>query len=225
MNGIKRIIKVFFALVKNKGKKVHLGKRVNVSIGTEFEGHNYIGSESSFNGIMGYGSYIANDSHLSARIGRYCSVASKVQTVNGMHPTDRYVSTHPAFYSNKTLTDFSFCKTTKYREYIYADLEKEVDVDIGNDVWIGYGATILAGVHVGDGAIVGAGAVVTKDVEPYSIVGGVPARKIRKRFTDEQIFELQKIQWWNRSVEWLKEHADEFEDIDEFITKNSIKDV
>lgn len=68
---------------------------------------------------------------------------------------------------------------------------------IGNDVWVGYEAVILSGVHIGDGAIIGTRAVVTKDIPPYTIVGGVPAREIRKRFDDETIKQLQQIRWWD----------------------------
>ena len=71
------------------------------------------------------------------------------------------------------------------------------DIVIGNDVWIGYDAVIMAGVTIGDGAIIGTRAVVTKDVEPYSIVGGVPAKEIRKRFAPDVIERLRKSQWWN----------------------------
>ena len=70
------------------------------------------------------------------------------------------------------------------------------DIVIGNDVWIGYEAVIMAGVHIGNGAIIAARAVVTKDVPPYTIVGGVPARPIRKRFDEEVIQELETLQWW-----------------------------
>ena len=75
------------------------------------------------------------------------------------------------------------------------------DIIIGNDVWIGYEAVILAGVTIGDGAIIGTRAVVTKDVPPYSIVGGVPAKSIRKRFDDETIVELLRLKWWDWSEE------------------------
>ena len=71
------------------------------------------------------------------------------------------------------------------------------DIVIGNDVWIGYDTVIMAGVRIGDGAIIGTRAVVTKDVEPYSIVGGVPAKEIRKRFAPEVITRLLELQWWN----------------------------
>lgn len=75
---------------------------------------------------------------------------------------------------------------------------------IGNDVWIGYDAVIMAGVRIGDGAIIGTRAVVTKDVEPYSIVGGVPAKEIRKRFAPEVIQKLIEIQWWNWPIEKIR---------------------
>ena len=75
------------------------------------------------------------------------------------------------------------------------------DIVIGNDVWIGYEAVILAGVTIGDGAIIGTRAVVTKDVPPYTIVGGVPARMIRKRFSDEDVKTLQEMKWWDWPVE------------------------
>lgn len=75
------------------------------------------------------------------------------------------------------------------------------DIVVGNDVWIGYEAVILSGVTIGDGAVIGARAVVTKDVPPYTIVGGVPAKPIKKRFSDESIKKLQSIRWWD----WPKE--------------------
>lgn len=79
------------------------------------------------------------------------------------------------------------------------------DIIIGNDVWIGYEAVIMAGVHIGDGAVIAARAVVTKDVPPYTIVGGTPARKIRMRFEEETIAKLQQIQWWNWPVEKIRQ--------------------
>lgn len=80
------------------------------------------------------------------------------------------------------------------------------DIVIGNDVWIGYEAVIMPGVHIGDGAIVGTRAVVTKDIPPYSIAGGVPAKEIRKRFNQETIDALQKLQWWDWPYDKIKEH-------------------
>lgn len=80
------------------------------------------------------------------------------------------------------------------------------DIVVGNDVWIGYEAVILAGVTIGDGAIIGARAVVTKDVPPYTIVGGVPAKQIRKRFNEETIDTLLKLKWWDWSKERISKN-------------------
>lgn len=78
------------------------------------------------------------------------------------------------------------------------------DIVIGNDVWIGYEAVVMAGVTIGDGAIIGARAVVTKDVPPYTIVGGVPARKIRRRFSDNVIARLLELKWWDWPAEQIQ---------------------
>jgi len=78
------------------------------------------------------------------------------------------------------------------------------DIVIGNDVWIGYEAVILSGVHIGDGAIIGACSLVTKDIPPYTIVGGPPAKEIRKRFDNESVEKLLALQWWNWSYERIK---------------------
>ena len=85
------------------------------------------------------------------------------------------------------------------------------DIVIGNDVWIGYEAVILAGVTIGDGAVIGARAVVTKDIPPYTIVGGVPAKPIRKRFTQETIDLLLNIKWWNWPEERIRQHITEIQ--------------
>ena len=85
------------------------------------------------------------------------------------------------------------------------------DIVIGNDVWIGYEAVILSGVAIGDGAIIGARAVVTKDVPPYTIVGGVPARPIRKRFSDDTVSALLKIKWWDWPEERIKKHISDIQ--------------
>ena len=79
------------------------------------------------------------------------------------------------------------------------------DIVIGNDVWIGYEAVIMAGVHIGNGAIIAARAVVTKDVPPYTIVGGIPAKPIRKRFTDDTVQKLETLKWWNWSFEKIRQ--------------------
>ena len=81
------------------------------------------------------------------------------------------------------------------------------DTIIGNDVWVGYNATIMAGVNIGDGAIIASNATVTRDVEPYSIVGGNPASLIRKRFSDDEIASLLQLKWWDKDIEWITQNV------------------
>ncbi len=211
---LKRIVKKIFLMYRNRKKNVYLHRNSNVAARTTFEGHNYVGACSTFNGDMGYGSYIGDDSYINAKIGRYCSIAGHVVVVQGFHPTEGFVSTHPAFYSKDNCVHLSYAHTTLFDEFRYANPKEKYAVTIGNDVWIGYGATLIAGIEIGDGAVIAAGAVVTKDVEPYSIVGGVPAKVIRKRFSDEQIESLQRIQWWRQKPDWISKNAHLFSDID-----------
>ena len=100
-------------------------------------------------------------------------------------------------------TTYPFQAMMKEFRYIEGYPRSKGNIVIGNDVWIGMDSKILSGVHIGDGSIISAGAVVTKDVEPYSIVGGVPAKTIRKRFDDKTIRRLEEIQWWNWSNEQI----------------------
>jgi Acetyltransferase (isoleucine patch superfamily) len=112
---------------------------------------------------------------------------------------------------------FTFIKEQLFEELKPLIPDTMYLIAIGNDCWIGANALIMQGVTIGDGAIIGAGSVVTKDVEPYSIYCGNPAKQIRKRFTEEQIEFLLKVQWWNYSFEKLAEIADSFQNINDFI--------
>ena len=127
-------------------------------------------------------------------IGKFCSIACGAKFLfNSANHTLSSLSTYPfpLFFEEWDLDN----------KKVDRSWDNKGDIIIGNDVWIGYEAVILAGVHIGDGAIIGARAVVTKDVPPYTIVGGVPAKPIKKRFCDEVISSLLDIQWWN----WPKE--------------------
>lgn len=129
-------------------------------------------------------------------IGKYCSIGTNVQIGVSQHPTN-WLSTSPVFYF-KHLLDFPSDGVEGYAEN---NLIKPVI--IGNDVWIGFNAIIMDGVKIGDGAIIGAQAVVTKDVPPYAIVGGVPARVIRYRFDQETIKALLELKWWDKDPKFL----------------------
>ncbi len=131
-------------------------------------------------------------------IGRYCSLASNVRIMNRNHPLE-FKSTH-AFFFNPRL---GYCRE---------DNVKYIPLHVGNDVWIGHNAIIHPHVRsIGDGAVVGAGAVVNKDVPPYTVVVGNPARVVRYRFSKEVIQELLESKWWEKSIEELKPHIQEFQ--------------
>lgn len=198
------------------GKRIKLGKKTNISFQSSFECNNYVGDYSYFRGEMGKYSYIGAHSSLCAKIGRFCSIGKRVHTVNGFHPSKRIVSTSPAIYSTHNYLIGSLTEEDFYdEEYRFATSNNE-DVEIGNDVWIGEGAILLAGIKIGDGAIIAAGAVVCKDVEPYSIVGGVPAKEIRKRFPKTSIELLLRLKWWDKPDDWIKENILLFQDIEIF---------
>lgn len=128
------------------------------------------------------------------QIGKFCSIACGAKFLfNSANHTLPSLSTYPfpLFFEEWGLEKKDVTKAW----------DNKGDIVIGNDVWIGYEAVILAGVTIGDGAIIGTRAVVTKDVPPYTIVGGVPAKPIKKRFSEEIISALLEIQWWNWSEE------------------------
>ena len=131
-------------------------------------------------------------------IGKFCSIACGAKFLfNCANHTLKSLSTYtfPLFYEDWGLE----------KSDVATAWDNKGDIVIGNDVWIGYEAVIMAGVHIGNGAIIAARAVVTKDVPPYTIVGGVPARPIRKRFDEEVIRKLETLKWWDWSVEKIRQ--------------------
>lgn len=184
----------------------------NMIRNTSFEGLNKTFGNCVFTGsAIGRGTYVGENSRIHhARIGRYCSVSANFACGFGTHPA-RFVSTHPAFYLARSALKFSFVKTDAFDPYQY--VEDQYLVVIGNDVWIGYNVTILDHVKVGDGAILAAGSTVTRDVAPYTIVAGTPAREIGRRFNDGQIQKLAELKWWDKPADWLAQNAHLFTDI------------
>lgn len=131
-------------------------------------------------------------------IGKFCMIASDVTFImNGANHLTDAISSYPFAIFGEAWKDAMNGKSYPVKG----------DTIIGNDVWIGHKATIMPGVTIGDGAIIATGALVTKDVAPYTIVGGNPAKEIKKRFSDEQISKLLELQWWNWSIEKITENV------------------
>jgi acetyltransferase-like isoleucine patch superfamily enzyme len=162
------------------------------------------------NCTVGRCTYFAPGSKIgNCDIGAFCSIGPEVRIGLGIHPTRGYVSTYPGFYSTNPYS----CKI-RFRED--PSVSESARIRIGSDVWIGARAMILDGVEIGDGAVVGAGAVVVRDVSPYTIVGGSLARPILKRFPDKYIELLLRFRWWERDLDWIREHAGLFTDVGRF---------
>ena len=154
-----------------------------------------------YNVTMERYSYIGQSSVVSnVQIGQFCSIGGYGQIGGGLHPTDM-VSTSPTFLSGKS---------TSGRNFAQIPFTASKTVIIENDVWIGVGVYIKAGVHIGNGAIIGAHSVVTHDVEPYSIVAGVPAKEIRKRFDEDTIQKLLELKWWDWPEDKLEKYGEFF---------------
>lgn len=156
-------------------------------------------------------SYVSNGSVIiNVDIGKFCSIGPKVQIGLGTHPSKVFVSTYPAFYSKNN----TGCPLSFREDKIFDDSTPKTI--LANDIWIGANAIIPGGIRIGTGAIVAAGAVVVKDVPPYAIVGGNPAKIIRYRFSEEQINVLLESEWWDWPIEKIRQHVDGFSDIEKF---------
>ena len=174
---------------------------------------NRICAESAMTDVsLGDMSYVGVGSRLHrVTVGKFSCIGPEVLIGLGAHPSRRFVSVHPAFFTPELRAMTAFA--------IHKSFEEFSEVNIGNDVWIGARAIVLDGVTIGDGAIVAAGAVVTKDVPPYAVAGGVPARIIHYRFPEEEIERLLKISWWDKDMQWLRDNHLSFGDVEEFLTK------
>lgn len=164
---------------------------------------------------LGYASYTSSFLHTS-KVGRYSSIAHNVQIMGDDHPVD-WVTTHPIAFGSY-VKDFMRreCENNHW-DAVTPWAARSPGCEIGNDVWIGRDVTLGRGIKIGDGAIIAGGAIVTKDVPPYSIVGGCPAKIIRFRFEDSIIEKLLQLQWWNYPASTFA-HL-KFSQVNDFIEK------
>jgi len=199
-------------------KNVFIDKNVSFNHNTYFSNYCRVHKGSSINdSVIGAYSYVGYDCKLdNSIIGKFCSVGSCVKVLTATHPTRAFVSTSPVFHSTQKQCGTTFVSKDLFDQSL---LVEGRSVIIGNDVWLGGDVVIIGGIKIGDGAIVAAGAVVTKDIPPFSIVGGVPAKIIRYRFTEEQREFLLKDQWWNKPISWIKKNAAAFSDIEVYFKK------
>jgi acetyltransferase-like isoleucine patch superfamily enzyme len=192
---------------------VSMDPRVLVSLDTSVEEPVRLERSTKLTGCaVGRGTYIAGQCRLQrVRFGRFCSVGGELLVAAGAHPTSGFASTHPAFFSPAGQAGFAFADRSLFEEL--PQTSTGWLVDFGHDVWIGHRVTVLSGVNVGTGAVIGAGAVVTKDLSPYVVYAGVPARQIGRRCTEDEAAELLASAWWERDIVWLREHWRAFESI------------
>lgn len=136
-------------------------------------------------------------------IGKFCMIASGVTFImNGANHLSNSISSYPFAIFGNGWEDAMLGKT----------YPSKGNTIIGNDVWIGYNATIMPGIRIGDGAIIASNATVTKDVSPYTIIGGNPAKPIRKRFSEDEIEQLLQLKWWDKKIEWITKHVQQLTD-------------
>jgi acetyltransferase-like isoleucine patch superfamily enzyme len=203
------------------GNRILLRRNKNLRLGRHCVVHD---SQFEPNVAVGDGGYVVRSqiglhSYLGLRcivadskIGRYCSIASNVSIGSGSHPLARNVSTHPIFHLRR-LPEWDLVPRDTFDEFR--------PTQVGSDVWIGTNAVLRDGVTVGDGAVIGAGSIVTRDLEPYGVYAGVPARLLRFRFDETVVERLLQIKWWDRDFSWIRRHALTFADVDRFLRDTS----
>jgi acetyltransferase-like isoleucine patch superfamily enzyme len=201
------------AAATNQKLNYHTGKHTNIQA-SEISPYTSIGDHCYlFRSVIKDYTYLASNINvMNATIGKFCSIAQGVSISLGKHPSSKFVSTHPAFFSVNKQAGFTFATDNHFAEM--------GNTTIGNDVWIGTNAIIMDDIIIGDGAIVGAGAIVTKNVAPYAIVAGNPAKIIRYRFDADEISFLLTFQWWEKDINWIKANYHQFHDIKLFIKNN-----
>lgn len=208
------LCKMLYYKIKYSGNKI--GYKARIGSGSFLEGANEILAYSFFKGEIGYGSYISPYCNISGSIGRFCSIAPHVNVISGIHPMrEPFATTSPFFYSKRSSRKgFTFSNHNMFAEIKYADPINKYDVVIESDCWIGSNCLLIAGVHIGCGAVILAGSVVTKDIPPYAIVGGVPAKIIAYRYDEETIRWLVESNVWKQPISWFSTNWKLFTDIE-----------
>lgn len=187
-----RHYKNYLFRLRNKRKGTYISKESRGYRDIKLEGENGVPARCNFSGniTIGYGTTLGEDNVLigDVTLGKYCQLGTAVAIHSTNHPIT-YLTT----YINYRLFKGELKK-----------LKNEVPIVIGNDVWIGHNVIIVGEVSIGNGAILAAGSVVTKDVPPYTIVAGVPAKPLRKRFSDKIISQIEELEWWNKTADELE---------------------
>ncbi|MGO2498851.1 MAG: CatB-related O-acetyltransferase [Vibrio litoralis] len=217
---MKRII-TYYQIVSYMLKRINvrISLRSIVDRNSRLEGSNRIYQNAAvIRSNIGFGTYIGpGTTFISANVGRFCSIGPNCKIIVGTHPSKEWVSTHPSFFSSKKQGGFTYTNKNLFEEHKRVKASgQEYNCIIGSDVWLGSDVKILSGITIGDGAIIGSNSLVTKDIEPYSIAVGSPAKVIRYRFCRNDINFLMDFKWWNKNEDWIIKNAKNFHHIDIF---------
>lgn len=207
------LVTALYYYAKYAGKNVYIEYMAELSAVT-FSRNNKVYKYARLRDVrLGRFSYISRDTQVySAIIGDFSCIGPDTMIGPGEHPVKGYVTSHPAFYSTLAQAGITFSD----RDYVN-EIPQTI---IGHNVWIGARCVIRAGVTIGDGAVIAAGAVVTKNVEPYTVCGGVPARLIHRRFDAETEQFISQSKWWEWDEKELASNAHLFRDVNLFVKQN-----